>query len=126
VILQGSYWLIRPGTDPVPLGVGDVVFRPHGPGHTLADNPATRPTTPACPPDQPGVPQRYAVDTVGVPSDTGAGATVTVCGAYELDPALIHPLLDDLPELIHIPAHLGRHPAHRSPAALPPSCANHP
>jgi AraC-like DNA-binding protein len=43
---------------------------------------------------------------------------VTVCGAYELDPALVHPLLHDLPELIHIPAHLGQHPALRATVDL--------
>jgi AraC-like DNA-binding protein len=118
VILQGSCWLIQPDTDPIPLGVGDVVFRPHGLGHTLADSPATRPSRPACPPDQPGLLQRYAADTIGTPSDTGARATVSVCGAYELDPALIHPLLHDLPELIHIPAHLGRHPQLRATVDL--------
>jgi AraC-like DNA-binding protein len=118
VILQGPCWLIQTGTDPLPLGVGDVVFRPHGQAHTLADSPSTRPTTPACRSDQPGVLQRYAVDTVGVPSDTGTPATVTLCGAYELDPALVHPLLHDLPELIHIPAHLGRHPQLRATVDL--------
>ncbi|MEV6859632.1 AraC family transcriptional regulator [Streptosporangium subroseum] len=39
-------------------------------------------------------------------------------GAYELDPALIHPLLHDLPELVHIPAHLGRHPQLRAAVDL--------
>jgi AraC-like DNA-binding protein len=116
VILQGSCWLSQPDTDPLPLGVGDVVFRPHGQGHTLADSPSTQPTTPAYPPDQPAIPQRYAVDTAGVPSDTPA--TVTLCGAYELNPALVHPLLHDLPELIHIPAHLGRHPHLRATVDL--------
>ncbi|GAB3825683.1 hypothetical protein GCM10027610_005940 [Dactylosporangium cerinum] len=46
VILQGPCWLVLPGADPVPLGAGDVVFRPHGDGHALAGSPSTRPSTP--------------------------------------------------------------------------------
>ena len=38
--------------DPVPLAAGDVVLRPHGRGHTLADSPST-PPAPACDPDDP-------------------------------------------------------------------------
>jgi AraC-like DNA-binding protein len=115
IVLQGPCWLIRPETDPVPLGAGDVVLRPHGQGHTLADNPSTRPTAPACDPDDPRALQRYATGTVG---PTGAPATVTLCGAYELDETRAHPFLHDLPELIHLPAHLGRHPELRATVTL--------
>lgn len=62
--------------------------------------------------------QRYAADTIGAPSGTDAPATVTLCGAYELGPARAHPLLHDLPELIHLPAHLGRHPELRATVDL--------
>jgi len=102
IILQGPCWLVRPDTDPMPLGTGDIVFRPHGREHTLADSPST-------PPTGPGSPQRHATD---LPT------TVTLCGAYELDPARTHPLLHDLPELIHLPAHLGRHPDVRATVDL--------
>lgn len=118
IILQGPCWLIRPDADPVPLAAGDVVFRPHGRGHTLADNPSTAPTAPACDPNDPQFLQRYATDTVGAPTGTDVPATVTLCGAYELDPARAHPLLHDLPELIHLPAHLGRHPELRATVDL--------
>jgi AraC-like DNA-binding protein len=99
VVLQGTCWLIAPDTDPVPLGVGDVVFLPHGRGHALADNPATPLTTEACDPNDPhDIP----------PPSTGDGpVTITLCGAYQLDPARAHPLLLSLPELIHLPARLG-------------------
>ncbi|MFF0717375.1 MULTISPECIES: AraC family transcriptional regulator [unclassified Micromonospora] len=111
IVLQGPCWLIAPDTDPVPLAAGDIVFRPHGPGHTLADSPTTSPTAPACDPNDPGL-SRYV-------SDVGdAAATVTLCGAYELDPVHTHPLLDDLPALIHLPAHLGRHPELRATVDL--------
>ncbi|MGW3608066.1 AraC family transcriptional regulator [Micromonospora sp. NPDC005161] len=109
MILQGPCWLIPPDTDPVPLAAGDVVFLPHGRGHALADSPSTPLVAPACDPNDPQLLQRYAAATVGEPVDTNGPTTVTLCGAYELDPARAHPLLNDLPELIHLPAHLGRH-----------------
>jgi AraC-like DNA-binding protein len=114
VVLSGPCWLIQAGADPLRLEVGDVVFRPHGQAHTLADSPSTRPTSPACRADQPGIP-RFAADTVG---DTSTAASVTLCGAYELDPGVVHPLLRDLPELVHLRAHLGQHPQLRATVDL--------
>jgi AraC-like DNA-binding protein len=95
-----------------------MVFLPHGRGHTLADSPATPVTAAACDPNDPQFLQRYATDTVGEPADDRAPDAVTLCGAYQLDPARAHPLLHDLPELIHLPAHLGRHPELRATVDL--------
>ncbi|WP_280253020.1 cupin domain-containing protein, partial [Nocardia abscessus] len=36
-----------------------------------------------------------------------------LCGAYELGRGRSHPILDELPEFIHLPARPGRHPALR-------------
>ncbi|MFG1609585.1 AraC family transcriptional regulator [Actinoplanes sp. NPDC049265] len=115
IVLQGPCWLIAPDAEPVPLAAGDIVFRPHGRGHTLADSPATAPTGPACDPNDPRALERVATGTGGAPAGV---TTVTLCGAYELDPARTHPLVDDLPELIHLPAHLGRHPELRATVDL--------
>ncbi|GAA4466052.1 AraC family transcriptional regulator [Phytohabitans houttuyneae] len=112
VVLQGACWLVRPGAAPLALAPGDVVFRPHGGGHTLADSPTTAPAAPACDPSDPRAERRYADDPVDDPT------TVTLCGGYQLDAARAHPLLHDLPDLIHLPAHLGRHPALRSTVDL--------
>ncbi|CAM4045653.1 AraC family transcriptional regulator [Kibdelosporangium persicum] len=83
VILHGRCWLLRPGHAPLELREGDILFLAHGQGHTLADSP-------------PGAEPRAT-----------ATRTVTLCGAYELDPARAHPLLRTLPETIHLPARLG-------------------
>jgi AraC-like DNA-binding protein len=91
IVLRGPCWLLRPAAEPLPLAVGDVVFRPHGAGHVLADDPATRPVAPACRPGDPRAPEHGTADTV------------TLCGAYELDSDRAHPLLTGLPELIHLP-----------------------
>ncbi|MEJ3748022.1 AraC family transcriptional regulator [Actinomycetes bacterium KLBMP 9797] len=131
IVVRGLCWLIRPGHEPVPLSVGDVVFLPHGGGVTLADSPATRPVTPACDPNDPpravhdaasalrGAGERAPASlqrfvSVGVDAPT----TVTLCGAYQLDPARAHPLLSSLPDLVHLPAHLGRHPELRATVDL--------
>lgn len=114
VVLRGSCRLLRDGAEPLALGAGDIVFRPHGAGHVLADSPGTRPVTPACDPAEMGDLPAYAV----VGSPTSEDATVTLCGAYELDPELVHPLIHDLPELIHIPAQWGRHPHLRATVDL--------
>ncbi|MGC0416842.1 AraC family transcriptional regulator [Embleya sp. AB8] len=105
VILQGTCRLVPPSGAPVALGVGDVVFLPHGHGYGLADSPTTPLAEPACDPLDDSDPRACA--TVGRP---GHGAvTVTLCGGYQLDPGRAHPLLDDLPNLIHLPARAGAH-----------------
>jgi AraC-like DNA-binding protein len=115
VILQGPCWLLRPPAEPVALGVGDVVFRPHGGPHALADSAAPASLEPACRPDDARRLQRYASDTIG---SNGTSVTVTLCGAYELERAFGHPLLEALPEVVHLPAHLGRNPGLRSTVDL--------
>ncbi|GAB3469165.1 AraC family transcriptional regulator [Actinophytocola sediminis] len=103
VVLHGSCWLIRPDTDPLPLGTGDVVFLPHGQGHALADSPATPIDAEACDPNDPAFVERHVHRP---PTGTGP-TTVTLCGAYQLDPARAHPLLLSLPEVVRLPARLG-------------------
>ncbi|MGW5108169.1 AraC family transcriptional regulator [Nocardia sp. NPDC004123] len=105
VVLQGSCWVLPPGREPVALGAGDVLFMPRGEHHDLADALGTPITEVAAP----GEPREIA----------GPGArTALVCGAYELGRHRSHPLLDDLPEFIHLPARPGRHPALRSAVDL--------
>ncbi len=118
VILQGPCWLVSIDTAPVLLAVGDVVFLPHGRGHALADSPSTPLTAAACDPNDPQFLQRYAAAIVGEPAGINRPTTVTLCGAYQLDPARAHPLLQDLPEVIHLPAHVGRHPELRASVDL--------
>ncbi|ONI87431.1 hypothetical protein ALI144C_08515 [Actinosynnema sp. ALI-1.44] len=83
VILQGTCWLARPGRPALELRQGDVLLLSRAQRHTLTDHP-------------PG----------GEPQPTGS-QTVSLCGAYELDPARAHPLLLTLPDTIHLPARLG-------------------
>jgi AraC-like DNA-binding protein len=109
VILEGSCWLLSSEAAPLQLGAGDVLFLPHGSGHTLADHPASAMTAPVCAPDDSELSESFAsnsVDRLG----QGGPVTVVLCGAYQLDPSRTHPLLLTLPDLIHLPADRSRHP----------------
>ncbi|MFC4005762.1 AraC family transcriptional regulator [Nonomuraea purpurea] len=111
VILQGSCWLLPPSGDPVALGVGDVVFLPRELGHGLADA-TTTPLVEAVPEFRDGSP-------VGRLHREGPGpATEMLCGAYRLDRFRPHPLLAELPDVMHIPARIGRHPSLRGTIEL--------
>ncbi|AVT29454.1 AraC family transcriptional regulator [Plantactinospora sp. BC1] len=136
VVVQGSCWLRPPNGEPLRLGVGDVVFLPRGAAHALADSPSTpladSPSTPLA--DRPSTPLAATFassaetspdgngDTLGQAGGRGperlgrqlTGATgaetVLLCGAYLLDRSRTHPLLHDLPEVVHLPARIERHP----------------
>lgn len=105
VILQGTCWLIPPEGAPIALGVGDVVFLPHGHGYGLADSPFAPLTEPDC--DPLAEAELFVSASVGQLVDEAT--TVTLCGGYQLDPTRAHPLLSDLPDLIHLPARVGHH-----------------
>lgn len=102
VVLEGTCWLIPSEGPPLALGPGDVVCLPHGCGHALADD-LSRPLADA--------PSAVLSDLIPF-ADAGDGAaTVLLCGAYTLDRTRPHPLFQELPDVIHLPARLG----HRSP-----------
>lgn len=105
VVLQGSCWLTRAGTEPIALGAGDAVFMARGVAHELVDQLGSPITETAGPEDV-----RFA----GGP---GAPATL-LCGSYQLAADRTHPLLAELPEVVHIPARLGTHPALRTAVGL--------
>jgi AraC-like DNA-binding protein len=111
VVLQGSGRLSADGADPVLLGMGDVVFLPHGTGHELAGGAE----------DPPAAPVELRLEHAGEPAETehalrnGTGtSTALLCGAYLLNQARPHPLLAELPTVIHLPARLGSHPSLRA------------
>ncbi|GGU47962.1 AraC family transcriptional regulator [Lentzea flava] len=106
VVLRGSCWLIPPAGAPVRLDAGDVVFLPHGALHGLSDRPDR--TAAELPP---------ARETDHTGDDPDAD-THLVCGAYRLDRGQAHPFLRTLPEVLHLRARPGRHPALRAAVDL--------
>ncbi|MFC4115406.1 AraC family transcriptional regulator [Nonomuraea zeae] len=103
VVLQGSAWLLPPDGEPIALSVGDVVFFPHGHGCVLADSPSTPVAEPECDPLDDGL------GLFASASIDGPATTVLLCGGYRLDPGMAHPILRELPDVIHLPARLGLH-----------------
>ncbi|MFE7210321.1 AraC family transcriptional regulator [Streptomyces sp. NPDC057611] len=104
VVLQGRCWLMFAGRDPVPLGAGDVVLVPHGQEIALADSPDSELVDVAREMDDSWMP---APDPVGAADEL----TVLMCGSYQLDRAGAHPLLAELPTVIHLPRRVGRREA---------------
>ncbi|GAA3863049.1 AraC family transcriptional regulator [Streptomyces sedi] len=124
VVMAGGCRLLPDGGGPpVMLGAGDAVLLPHGAGHVLADaasspewGTATRRAVPfarwaaangtrAAAPEGP--------DTAGA-----AGAAEILCGTYRLDCSRLHPLLAELPEVVHLPSRVGAHPELRAAIEL--------
>ncbi|GGU99515.1 AraC family transcriptional regulator [Streptomyces spectabilis] len=116
VLLRGSAWLLPGGdAEPVALAPGDIVFLAHGCGHALAS--------------EPGAPlERFELNPDGswpapppqVPrAESGAApSAVILCGAYQLDRARAHPLLSELPAVVHLPARVGTHHSLRTTVEL--------
>lgn len=100
VVLQGRCWLLRAGSDPVALGAGDVVLVPHGHEIALADARDSELVEVAPDMDDTWV---SAPDAAAADGDI----TLLMCGAYRLDRAAAHPLLAELPAVIHLPRRVG-------------------
>jgi AraC-like DNA-binding protein len=93
VLLRGTGWVIPAGGAPIALAAGDVVLLPYGSAHTLSESRTGRRPIPL---------DEARADP--------AGDTDFLCGKYRLDHTRTHPVLADLPEIVHVPAQLGRHP----------------
>lgn len=107
VLLQGSCWLFPPEGDPIALAPGEVVFLPRGSAHGLADSHST-----------PLVDASTSLAKVQPDDDGPTADTIMVCGAYLLDRTRPHPLINELPDVIHLAARAGRHPALRAAVDL--------
>ena len=108
VVLQGTCRLRPEGGAPVTLGTGDAVFLPHGSAHELSAGPS------AGPPVDPSVDPLTSLAPYDDAPAAGGDTIVMLCGAYLLDRTRLHPLMTELPELIHLPAQIGRHPSLRA------------
>ncbi|WP_331730561.1 AraC family transcriptional regulator (plasmid) [Streptomyces sp. NBC_00868] len=108
VVLEGSCWLLPDGGSPVVLGPGDAVLLPHGTGHVMADRPADAAAVERAVPFE-----RVAGGAAGLPQD-GSGAVEVLCGKYRLDRSRVHPLMAELPQVVHLPNRAGTHPELRA------------
>ena len=132
VVLQGSCWLRIDGEEPLHLGVGDVVFLPHSRGFVVADSPdrpvaeldcgayvralrapgdAPRPPVTEMVCDAEGLKphRRFGSASMGT-GDGSEPSCVTLDGAYYSCAARPHPMLAELPRVVHLPARVGMRP----------------
>ncbi|MFJ6084108.1 AraC family transcriptional regulator [Streptomyces sp. NPDC092369] len=125
VVLAGGCWLVPDGGGAaVTLGAGDVVLLPHGAGHVLADAPGD--TGRAVPFEEMrgsagGGSGGRGRSRGGVGGEGGGGggrAVELLCGKYRLDRSRVHPLMAELPEVVHLPNRVGAHPELRAAVDL--------
>jgi AraC-like DNA-binding protein len=100
IVLRGSCWVLPEGGDPVLLGPGDAVLLPHGTGHALADAPVDAAALARA------VPFEQWRDQI-LETDAQTAEFEILCGKYRLDRRGRHPLIDELPALIHLPSRVG-------------------
>ncbi|GAA2744885.1 MULTISPECIES: AraC family transcriptional regulator [Kitasatospora] len=114
IVMAGSCWLVAPDGTTTALAAGDLVFLRSGAAHVMTDDPSSAVVDfhPEPAVDGAGSPLgRFVVD--------GPGALTTLlCGSYHLDQTRPHPLVGGLPEVIHLSARHGRHPALRAAIEL--------
>jgi hypothetical protein len=111
VVLQGACWLIPTEGEPILLRTGDVAFLSSGRAHGLCDSLDT-PLVDVSPTALVEFGNGSVLETNRVEDDRDA--TVLLCGAYRVDRGHVHPLLAELPEVVHLPARVGQHPSLRA------------
>ncbi|GLX38984.1 AraC family transcriptional regulator [Streptomyces roseochromogenus] len=115
VVLQGGCWLLPDGGAPVALAAGDAVLLPHGAGHVIADGPADAEAVARAVPFEEAVARRRGRETdLGSGPGDGPGPVEMLCGKYRLDRSRTHPLMAELPQVVHLPNRVGAHPELRS------------
>ncbi|MFQ5418956.1 MAG: AraC family transcriptional regulator [Anaerolineae bacterium] len=95
MVVRGNCWLrTADSATPVPLAGGDMVVFLRGGAHWLADRP-----------DGECVPGRAVIEGIENgrhPFREGSLCTTLVCGHFEFDRGLHHPLIQGLPDLVHL------------------------
>ncbi|MGP4014157.1 cupin domain-containing protein [Streptomyces sp. 4N124] len=104
VVLKGSCWLLTDGGASIPLGVGDAVLLPHGTGHVIADSPVDGAVA-----EERAVPFEQWLAGTGPRARPDRDETEMLCGKYWLDCSRMHPLMTELPEVVHLPSRVGSH-----------------
>ncbi|MDT9686810.1 AraC family transcriptional regulator [Streptomyces sp. P9(2023)] len=106
VVLEGGCWLLPDGGAPVALAAGDAVLLPHGTGHVIADSPADAETVARAVPFERWIKPPGRADAAGRGGEPGVEM---LCGKYRLDHSRVHPLMAELPTLVHLPNRVGDH-----------------
>ncbi|RVX46210.1 AraC-like DNA-binding protein [Nonomuraea polychroma] len=111
VMLRGACTLIPSAGDPVALGVGDVVLLPNGHGHGVAESAgAELEDVPLMRGDE----FRLEPQTISLGSSGRPVSAMVLSGMFPVDDKRCHPIINDLPDIIHLPAQLGHEPPLRN------------
>ncbi|MFI8101095.1 AraC family transcriptional regulator [Streptomyces sp. NPDC086023] len=124
VVLEGGCRLLTGAGEALVLGPGDAVLLPHGAEHVLADAGADAGAAARAVPfeswhavsrtrEQPD-PLPRAPEPGSRERPVGPGEVELLCGKYRLDRSRAHPLMAELPDVVHLPNRVGRHPELRS------------
>lgn len=96
IALRGGFYVGRKGGEtPVKVEESDIILLPRGGVHWMADQPGRRLLTPAAVTDQ--------CELGRPPFQEGTITNEMMCARIRFDDRLSHPLLDALPEIVHIP-----------------------
>ncbi|MDN3056121.1 AraC family transcriptional regulator [Streptomyces sp. SRF1] len=104
IVLKGHCWLLTDGNASIPLGVGDAVLLPHGTGHVIADSPLD-----AAVAEEKAVPFEQWLEETEPRTQPDRCETEMLCGTYWLDCSRMHPLMAELPEVVHLPSRVSSH-----------------
>src|SRR6476646_6608704 len=100
-VVAGICWLRMPGRAPQRLMPGDVVLLPTNTPHELMSSVDARPESLA----QFQTDSRLTPESDMIIQGLGA-ATRVICAAYNYDHELAHPLMSQLPPVLHVPARM--------------------
>jgi AraC-like DNA-binding protein len=97
-ITQGKGWLEVEGQkQKIKVSRGDLIVLPHGHAHSLRDTPATSPT-----PLGEIIAQNPLEDGIRLRMGNRGPTTILLCGGFQLEGRSTHPLLANLPKVIHL------------------------
>ena len=101
MVMRGSCWVRIVGVpEPIHLSTGDLVVIPHGAAHVLSDQPKRKADSLDFVLSRSG----YQGDGALIYGGEGQGdACKLFCGHFEFEQGAIHPILQALPEAIHLP-----------------------
>lgn len=99
VVLHGTCRLVPPDGQAITLGAGDAVLLPHGSAHAMTGGHSSLPAR---------TPLSELTDLDDQELEDDGADVVMLCGAYLMAASRPHPLITQLPDVIHLPAHLGR------------------
>ncbi|MFI5529696.1 AraC family transcriptional regulator [Kitasatospora sp. NPDC051853] len=109
VVLEGGCRLLLDEGEPLTLRTGDAVLLPHGTGHVLMDADGDPAAAGAAVPFE-----RLTDGSAHRPARTGPGQVELLCGKYRTDRSRTHPLMAELPAVVHLPNRVGGHPELRA------------